>query len=346
MRASTKRSIANSMYFFLPRSRRSSPRTHRGFRSGPRGRCGPSARARGRNDRHPSTRCSDAVRPRRSTTGSSSVSSASLSLVPCRNSIGILISARCLARSSDGFPAGCSGKPKNASPSTPIKRRNRLRLRGHAAAERSAARDQAQRGAASPGFGHRGAHGGVRNRRRVGPLAALFHVGKLIAQRRHAAFGEALGGGLHGGMGHSGPCPMGKDKARARIGGADQQRGDRARIADRDLELLRTDDFHGLPPNSPAGRNGITPTDFASRQLRVNLRGMPALRSRSTAASRRIRHRTLTKGTPSSLKVARAGRTLAIAAVEKARCSGSGPFVSKRVTSGRRRSRSVMAGPP
>jgi hypothetical protein len=37
---------------------------------------------------------------------------------------------------------------------------------------------------------------------------------------------------------------MGEDKTRARIGGADQQRGDRTRIADRDFKLLRTDDFH------------------------------------------------------------------------------------------------------
>ena len=138
-------------------------------------------------------------------------------------------------------------KAEKRQPVDAGERRCRLRLRGHAAAEGSAAGDQAQPGAASPGFGHRGAHGGVRDRRRVGPLAALLHIGKLIAQRRHAAFGQALGGGLHGGVGHPGPGAMGKHKARAGIGGTDQQRGDRARIADRDLELLRTDDFHLIP---------------------------------------------------------------------------------------------------
>ena len=39
--------------------------------------------------------------------------------VPCRNSIGTCTSARCSARSPDGLPAGCSGKPKNARPTTP-----------------------------------------------------------------------------------------------------------------------------------------------------------------------------------------------------------------------------------
>ena len=59
--------------------------------------------------------------------------------------MGILTSARCLARSLEGFPAGCSGKPRNASPPTPGKRRKRLRLRRHPPAERFAARDQRQR---------------------------------------------------------------------------------------------------------------------------------------------------------------------------------------------------------
>jgi hypothetical protein len=31
----------------------------------------------------------------------------------------------------------------------------------------------------------------VRDRGRIGPLAAFFHIGKLIAQRRNAALGEA-----------------------------------------------------------------------------------------------------------------------------------------------------------
>ena len=135
--------------------------------------------------------------PRPLTTGSSRLNSASASRVPCRNSIGMLISARCLARSLEGFPAGCRGKPRNASPRTPDERRKRLRLRRHPPAERFSARDQRQSAAASPGLRHRGANRGMRDRRRIRPLAAAFHIGKLVAQRRDAALAEADRNRLH-----------------------------------------------------------------------------------------------------------------------------------------------------
>ena len=56
-------------------------------------------------------------------------------------------------------------------------RRRRLRLRGHPAAERLAAGEQRQRRASARPLGDRGAHGGVGDRRRVGPLRAALHVG-------------------------------------------------------------------------------------------------------------------------------------------------------------------------
>lgn len=132
-----------------------------------------------------------------------------------------------------------------------IERRARLRLRGHSAAEGFAARDQAQSGAASAGFSHRGAHGGLRDRRRVRPLAAFLHIEKLIAQRRHRALGQALGCRLHEGMGHPGAGTVGKDKTRVRVWGVDQQRGDGGRIPDRDVKLLRDDGVH--PAGNPIG---------------------------------------------------------------------------------------------
>jgi hypothetical protein len=125
-----------------------------------------------------------------------------------------------------------------------IERRRRLRLRRHAPAERFAAGYKKQSRAASSGFRDSGAHRGLRNRRRVGPLRAFFHIRELIAQRRDAAFAKAGSNCLHEWMGHPGACAMGKDKTRTRPGGADQKRGDGGRIRDLDLKLLRSYDFH------------------------------------------------------------------------------------------------------
>ena len=69
-------------------------------------------------------------------------------------------------------------------------RRHGLRLRGHPAAERLAAGDQRHPGKESRRLGHGGTHGRVRDLRRIGPLAALLHVGELVAQRRDAALAE------------------------------------------------------------------------------------------------------------------------------------------------------------
>ena len=120
-------------------------------------------------------------------------SAASSSRVPCRNSIGTCTSARCAARSSDGLPAGCSGKPRNASPRTPGN--------GIAACACDVMRppnDLPPAMSATPGrrarrFGDRRAHRGVRDGRHVGTSRALLHVRKLIAQRRDAARRERVG---------------------------------------------------------------------------------------------------------------------------------------------------------
>ena len=68
-----------------------------------------------------------------------------------------------------------------------------LRLRGHAAAERFAAGDQRKLGHEPRRLRHRGTHRGLCKLRRIGALAALLHIGELIAKRGDAALGEPIG---------------------------------------------------------------------------------------------------------------------------------------------------------
>ena len=109
------------------------------------------------------------------------------SRVPCRNSIGICTSKRCSARSREGRPAGCSGKPRNASPHTP--RSGALAcacevirppkdfppaMSGNPGSQPSAVSTAARTVACATAGG-------------VGTLSVVLHVGKLIAQRGNAA---------------------------------------------------------------------------------------------------------------------------------------------------------------
>ena len=207
------------------------PQTHPESPPAPRGRSVPNSSAHERNGRLPQPDAASPLCPSPFTTGFSSDSSASASRVPCRNSIGTFTSARCFARSLDGFPAGCSGKPKKASPDAG-KRRVRLRLRRHAPAKGFSAGDQRQSRAASRGFRDRGAHRGMRDGRRIGPLAALFHVGKLVAQRRDAAFGKARRNRFHRRMPHPRARAMGEDETGARLFRPHHQRRHCAGAAD------------------------------------------------------------------------------------------------------------------
>ena len=125
------------------------------------------------------------------------------------------------------------GKSANAG-----QRRDRLRLRGHAAAERFAARDQRQSGTASRGFRDGGPHRRMRDRRRIGPLAALLHVRELVAQGRDAAVAQAGCNRLHEWMGHPGAGAVGKHETGARILRPQQQRGDGGCVLDVQLQAL------------------------------------------------------------------------------------------------------------
>ena len=111
-------------------------------------------------------------------------------------------------------------------------RRRGLRLRRHAAAERLAAGDQRKRGRKLRGCGDGRAHGRVRELRRVGPLAPLLHVGKLVAQRRDAALAELGRDALHERVRHAGPGAVRQHIAGARpraAPGAGRRRGARHR---------------------------------------------------------------------------------------------------------------------
>ena len=114
----------------------------------------------------------------------------------------------------------------------------RLRLRGHAAAERLAAGEQRKLRQQPRGFGDRGAHGGVRELGRVGPLAAFLHVGELVAQGRDAALGEFRRDRRHEGVRHAGAGAMRQHIAGARVLRRLQQAGDARGVVDGDGDGL------------------------------------------------------------------------------------------------------------
>src|SRR2546430_12098319 len=68
--------------------------------------------------------CNVARAPNFVHTGRSSFRSASVSRVPCRNSIGTVTFARWSARFVPGLFGGCNGKLKNTNPRTPSSKRS------------------------------------------------------------------------------------------------------------------------------------------------------------------------------------------------------------------------------
>ena len=109
---------------------------------------------------------------------------------------------------SGRLPGRVQRKSKEGEAPYPRQRLERLRLRGHAAAEGLAAGEQRQARPSLHGFGHGGAHGGMRQRRRVDALATGFHVRELVAQAGDAAGGQALRGPGHEGVRHAGAGAM------------------------------------------------------------------------------------------------------------------------------------------
>jgi len=110
-----------------------------------------------------------ATRPRLDD-GSSSGSSARLSRVPCKNSIDFDI-GRCFERSVEGCRPD-AGKGEKGEPLTPASAAPPAPATFMRPAKGFAAGDQRHTRQRRP-FHHRGAHGGVRDRRRVRPFAAF-----------------------------------------------------------------------------------------------------------------------------------------------------------------------------
>src|SRR4051794_22731855 len=73
------------------------------------------------------------------------------------------------------------------------KRRDRLRLQCHAAAERLAASNQWQLRQAARALGYGSADSRVRELGRVRALAPLLHIGELVTERRDPALGQFPG---------------------------------------------------------------------------------------------------------------------------------------------------------
>ena len=117
-----------------------------------------------------------------------------------------------------------------------LERSVRLRLRGHPAAERLAAGDERHVRQQTLRRGHRGTDRCLRERRRVGPLAAALHVGKLIAQRGKAARREPARHIVQEGMIHSCAGAMRQHVASSRAGWLLQQARNVSGIADGDAD--------------------------------------------------------------------------------------------------------------
>src|SRR5216683_5437861 len=139
---------------------------------------------------------------------------------------------------------GMQWKTQERKSADASQRRNGLRLRRHATAERFAPGNKGQPRAASRRFLHRRPHRGMSDRRRIRSPAGFFHIRELIAQRRDTAVAKPARNQLHKWMGHPRAGAMGKDKARARRQRPEQERGDIVRAIDFEFQLLRADDAH------------------------------------------------------------------------------------------------------
>ena len=83
----------------------------------------------------------------------------------------------------------------------------------------------------------------MRHGRRIGPLAALFHVGKLIAQAGDPALAKAARERFHEGVRHSRTRAMGEDEAGARCIRTKHKRRDRIGFSGCKRQLLKAVGF-------------------------------------------------------------------------------------------------------
>ncbi len=164
-----------------------------------------------------------------------------------------------------------------------------LGLRAHPAAERLAAGEERQPVETPIRFGDRGAHGRVRQARRVGSLRAALHERKLVAQGGDAARCEAVGYCDQERMIHSGPGAV-----RERIDGArprwqTQQGRDGAAAADLDREFpgwfVAHDSRHSHAARCGRMRLGV----FQRRTPRRRPTSIEGRRVQRRSPSRRLR---------------------------------------------------------
>ena len=139
-----------------------------------------------------------------------------------------------LAALARWLAGGMQRKAEKDQPAHAGQRFDRLRLRGHAAAERLAAGDERQLRHEPRRLRDGGADGHVRELGRVGPSATLLHVGKLVAQGRDAAIGKLGRDGRHERMVHARAGAVRQHVAGARTRRDEQQAGDALGVADRD----------------------------------------------------------------------------------------------------------------
>ena len=232
-----------------------------------------------------------------------SAMSASASRVPCKNNIEMFTAKRCDARSSDGRPAACSGKPRKARPRTP----QSLRLRGHASAKRLAAGDEREFRNEHRGFRHRGTHGGLCELRCIGALRVLLHIGKLVAQGGNAVSRESFGDRHHERMSHAGARAVREHTTRTCATRRKQQSRDAARLVDGDGHRLRG---HGHLQKYPRHLS-VTRAPFMGKgRAVVTLRATRNDASRLPISSRRRRSLIMRTTTPSSSTTGSVGKKL------------------------------------
>ena len=96
------------------------------------------------------------------------------------------------------------------------------------------------------GFGDGGAHRGVRELWRIGPLAAFLHVEELVAQGRDAARREFRRDRRHEGVIHAGAGAVRQHVTGARVPRRLQQARDAGLVVDRDGDGLGVAGRHGF----------------------------------------------------------------------------------------------------
>ena len=173
------------------------------------------------------------------------------------------------------------------------KRRARLRLRRHAAAEGFAAGNQRQLRHGARRRGDGGADGRVREMRRIGPSCAALHRGKLIAQRGDAALAKLRRDRRQERMMHSRAGAMGEHVARPRPRRRLQQAGDGHAFLAGNGDRLGNGRGQGCTPNGRA--NGLSKFSAGFFASQAYSRGaLPAARGFHCRRIRAnfVRHRT------------------------------------------------------